>query len=467
MRPRSASSSSKWRTRFPLPLFILTFLTLIVFRIVQPILSPSHDDSLQITLHSTNFLYKVTTYYNIDAKRCAFIQCGPEIAHRHIHATTCDIVFVGILKSKTNVSLSHCIIDYVHSQWESLSRRYNHGFMYVSDNAVLRIPTRELPLDANAIHLSVAQNNIDLSTSWLSVWPSNTTRAVFRAWYEELLKTPLKLPNREHVSLNRIRNCRSEDIECHPYTSSIAWQCDGTYNPKACLSPSLFQFTWQTFIISISVVTCIMAVATTLSSTIPRVRAIFRLSRDASLKSIPLTPVLILLLLVAMAGEDWVTIVRLVARTVGVNFSHALESQPFSNDADVYRAVAGLRGVHDGYAYIFRDGSSLVRVSGPGVVLVVNIIAILFFFKRLFYGGFFVRCVVATLVVRGGCDIIIAVVGQSKHFSGDDDDDEGNEYIRRRSELSAVNMGRSRGRTFVLSRENSSSTPSVGAGKGQ
>lgn len=465
MRPSPLSSSEKWRARVPLPLLVFTTAALVVVRVVRPIMSSTHDDSLQLTIHSPNFMYKVTTYHNNDANRCAFIRCGLEIAPRYLHHTTCDLVFVSVMKTKKNASSSYCIVDYVHSQWESLSRRYNHGFTYLSDSTVLRVPARELPLDANAVHMSTMPNNLDLSTSWLSAWPSNATRAVFRDWYDDIPKVSPKTRSREYVSLNRVRNCSSADVECHLHMSSIAWQCDGSHNKRECLSAAPFmEIAWQTVLVAITVVVSVMTVAVTFSSTIPRLRSWLRLSRYAALNSLPVTPTLMFVFIVTLAGEDWVTIVRLIARAVGVSFAHTLDSQPFSSDTDVYRAVPGLRGVHDGYAYLFRDGGSMVRVGGPGVTLVVNLVSIVLFFKRVVYDGFLVRCVTAMMLVRMGCDAIIAVVGRSKLFAGSEEDDE-EEYLSGRGELSTMQLGRSRGRSFVLTRE-SASKSEMGLTKG-
>lgn len=455
----------KWRARVPVPLLLFTSLALVVVRVVRPIMSPTHDDSLQLTVHSPNFSYKVTTYYNNDANRCAFIRCGLETAHRYLHYTTCDLVFVSITKTKKNASSTYCVVDYIHSQWDSISRRYNNGFMFVSDMTVLGVPTRELPLDSNAVHLSTAPNNLDLSTSWLSVWPSNKTRAVFRDWFNDLPKVSPKTLHREHVSLNRVRNCRSSDIECHLHASSITWECGGSYNVRECLSPPFAELVWETVIVAITIVVSVMSVAVTFSSTVPRIRGWLRLARYAALNSLPVTPTLIFIFILALAGEDWVTIVRLVARAIGVNFAHTLDSEPFSTDADVYRAVPGLRGVHDGYAYLFRDGGSLVRVAGPGVSLVVNGVSLVLFFKRLLYKAFLVRCVTALILVRMGCDAIIAVIGRSKWFNTPNEDDE-EEYVTRRSELSSIQLGKSRGRSFVLSRD-STSKSERGSSKGQ
>lgn len=451
-----------------MPLLIITLLALIVIRVVRPIMSPTHDDSLQLSVRSPNFTYKVTTYYNNDANRCAFIRCGLEIAQRYLHHTTCDLVFVSVMKTKKNASSTYCVVDYIHSQWESISRRYNHGFMFVSDLTVLGVPTRELPFDSNAVHLSTSPNNLDLSTAWLSVWPSNTTRAVFRDWFDDLPKVSPKIPHRERISLNRVRNCSSSDIECHLHTSSIAWQCDASYNVRECLLPPFTELAWQTVLIAITIVVTAMSVAVTFSATIPRVRSWLRLPRYAALNSLPMTPTLIFVFIVTLAGEDWVTIVRLVARAVGVSFAHTLDSEPFSTDTDVYRAVPGLRGVHDGYAYLFRDGGSMVRVGGPGVSLVVSLVSIVLFFKRLFYKAFLVRCVTALMLVRMGCDAIISVVGQSKLFSkrNEEEEDEEEEYVTKRSELSSIQLGKSRGRSFVLSRDNASKS-GVGSSKAQ
>lgn len=434
-------------------------MLLTAVNVLSPVILPTHEPSLKLTVQSPHFTYKVTTYRNNYNNRCALLRCGAETIKRFEHHTACDLVFMQVMTSSTNRSARLCPVDYIYSQWDTLSRTYNEGFVFLSDSIALSISPSILPLDPDAVHFSGARNHFDLSAAWLSVWPSNNTRMVFQAWNNAIKHIPPRHDAPEYASLNRARSCRAPDIVCHSRASAIAWQCDTSHRQdRSCLSKPYVHGILSTLLTAFGLVLITICLLTTLGTVLPRFHVSSRLQREAFV-SLPMIPTLFVIMIVVLAGEHWIVIVRTFARLVGVKFTHALETAHLS-DADMYRAVPDLRGIYIRYSYIFRDGNDMVRVSGPWVSVVVNLTAMVLFIKRVLYDGLLVCCLFWIIAVRLMCDAILAVAGRSKRHSVGVEDDE---YLHRRSEIPATVQARTRARTFLSVRERDS----IGDGDGK
>lgn len=140
----------------------------------------------------------------------------------------------------------------------------------------------------------------------------------------------------------------------------------------SCLLPSVWKKAARLVLLAVGITFSAVTIAATLSMAIRQLRRFWRERREAIVRKENLSSGLFVLLIVTLAAEHWTTIARLMSNVVGVRYVHLLDAAPLHERADVYRAVAGLRGVYTGYAYVFRDGVDMVSVSGPGVSLVVN-----------------------------------------------------------------------------------------------
>lgn len=434
---------------FPKLLFVFVFLLLVLFKSIPPLIFPSHERSLQLTVKSPNFTYKVTTFRNNKNNRCALLRCGPETFSRFSPESDCDIVFLEISSSPGKRSARLCPVDYIHSQWDSLSRTYNEGFLFVDDSAVLSVAAEKLPLDPSSVHFASARNHFDISVAWFSVWPSNATQAVFQAWNSAVKQTTVQHDAPEYVSLNRARTCHSPDITCHPRSSSIAWQCDNARRQTICTKTNRANRAITTVFITLILIFILAIVLATLAEIIPRLRPFLRTQRlDFNLSSVPLVPMLCAVLIIMLAGEHWVVIVRIIARAFGATFVHKLQPAHLTT-ADIYRAVPDLRGMYTGYSYIYRDGNDMVRISGPWISAVVNLVSLVLFVRRIFFNGLLVTCLFWTIIVRLTCSAMLIVAGRSKQNSLAVEDDE---YVTRRSEIPSSVLPRECGRAFVPSR---------------
>ena len=104
---------------------------------------------------------------------------------------------------------------------------------------------------------------------------------------------------------------------------------------------------------------------------------------------------------VTFAGMEMADMAWLLARVAGVRYGVLHETMSIT-EGDVYR-VGGLRGRYEGYAYVWSDGESVVRVSGPGVGLVVVGVAIGLFLKRALLDGLLLRVIVGVICVFYAC----------------------------------------------------------------
>lgn len=447
MRPTASSG-------FPTPLYFCVLLVIILINVLPSFLSPTHEESLNLIIHSQNFAYKVSTYRNTLGNRCALIRCGAEYGKRLYHDSSCDIIFAEITHTKRNHSSRFCPVDYVHSQWETLSRTYNQGFTYVSDQVKLSVSPNDLPLDSKAVHFAYARNSLDISLSWFSVWPSNATRTVFRDWHRNIDGKSVKNAP-EVITLNHARTCRAADVVCHSRSSTIGWQCDSARDYHSCMSSSLVYRAMRIGITALAVVIVLTMIVAMFVRLIPRLRGVLGTFRDSDRMTLKPVPVLCAALLTALAGEHWVVIVQILSRVVGVSFRHDLRTDLATASAEVYRAIPELQGLYNGYAYVFRDSNEAVRISGPGVSIVVALTSFVLFIKRTLFNGLLVRCLYAILVIRLSCDAIMAVVGRKKLDTERDEDD----YIIRRSEIpNMITSTKDRGRTFLTPKDRNSLT---------
>lgn len=437
------------RSKLPTPLYVCVVVMLTLVNVWPSFFNTSHDDLLQLTVQSPDFSYKVSTYRNSFGNRCALIRCGSEYAKRLYHESSCDILFTEIIHSKQNRSSRLCLIDYIDTQWETLSRTYNHGFTYISDRVKLGVVPDDLPLDSKAVHFAHSRNNLDISIDWLSVWPSNKTRAVIRDWHRASIEKGVK--GAELEAINHVRNCRAPDVVCHSRASTISWHCDAVRDQQSCMASSRYFQAAKIGMAALAIVILLHMLLATIVHVVPRLRGMLGGSRNAHDMYIKFTPALCIALVITLAGEHWIEIIRTLARIVGVTYRHDLRADVFSAPVEVYRAVPDLQGLYNGYAYVFRDSNDMVRISGPGISIVVGLTSVVLFIKRLLYNGFLVRCLFAMLVVRVACDAVLVVAGRNKSNHDDDED----EYVRLRSEIpTLLNPSRERNRSFVSDRKN-------------
>lgn len=450
------------RITFPRTLFVFIVFLLVLYTVLPQFIQPVHDEPLIVTVQTYHFTYRVSTYTNNLSKRCALIRCGPEYANRLYHHSTCDVIFAEVLQANHNASFRLCPIDYINTQWKALSRSYNEGFFYISDDVKLDMPPTDLPTDPKSVHFSMSRNDDDIAVTWIAVKPTHIVRPLFQEWHDVIDNKNITVRRHSSIeiaTLNFARSCRSPDVVCHSRSTSIAWQCDSTRNEIACLAPEYPITVIHLAGTALVIVIVLSTIVTTMGQVIPRVRGAFGTPLNAHMVPLKFIHILVVVLVMAMAGENWTFMVKTFARAFGASYKHDLQHEAFTVPAEVYRAIPDLRGLYSGYAYIFSDNEQTVRITGPSVSLVVWATSVMLFMKRVLYGGLLVKGVAAVLMVRAGCDAILMVGGIGKTESSIEDD----EYIQFRSDLpgeikkmSSLSSSRERGsRTFLQSRDRS------------
>lgn len=424
------------RITFPRGLFIAVTIVLTLFTVLPQFLRPTHDDAFTRSLQTHLFTYRVSTYTNTHGKRCALLRCGSEYADRLYHDSTCDIIFADIAQAHTNESFRLCPVDFIHTQWKAISRTYNDGIFFITNDVKLRLEPTQLPLDPQAVHFAAAKNTRDISITWIAIKPSSISRGLFEQWYNSIANKNItnnpaqKLPP-DLATLNHVRNCHSSDVVCHSRATSIAWQCDAVRNEMACMMPSYPVRIFQLLFVSLAIVIIISTIVLMVSKVIPRAQGFLGTPLNAHLVSLKFTHVLIAILLIGLAGEDWVSIVKSLSRVLGVACNHELNHEVFAQPGDVFRAVSELRGLHSGYSYVFSDNEQTIRLTGPAVPLVVAATSVMLFVKRIVFNGLLVNAVAVILLFRVGCDVILRVTGFDKSEATIEDD----EYIQHKFDI--------------------------------
>lgn len=398
---------------------------------------PTHEEPFNRSLQTDLFTYRVSTYSNTLENRCALIRCGSEYADRLHHHSTCDIIFVDIAQSNTNASFRLCPVDFIHTQWNSISRTYNQGIFFITNDVKLRMSPTDLPLDHKAVHFSAAKNTREISITWIAIKPTRLVRPLFEEWYKAISNKNITEGDPTHrlppdlATLNHVRSCHSPDVVCHSRSASISWQCDSVRNEMACMMPSYPVQALKLLFVSMTIVIIISTFVLMVSKVVPRVQGFLGTPLNAHLVSLKFTHILVAVLIIAVAGEDWVSIVKSFARVFGVSCKHELQHEVFTAPGEVYRAVSELRGLYNGYSYVFSDNEQTMRLTGPGVSLVVGATSIMLFVKRILFNGLLVNSVGAILLVRLGCDVILKVTGLDKSEATIEDD----EYIQHKLDL--------------------------------
>lgn len=445
------------RITFPWTLFIFILLILTLIELLPKVIERHHDEPHDLVKQTHHFTYKVSTFTNIHNKRCALIRCGHQYANRLFHDSRCDIVFVEVLEANHNKSFNYCAIDYIHTQWDSLSRTYNDGFYYLANDVQLRLELDDLPLEEKAVHFSTTENDQHVSTAWFSVKPSHMVRRLFGDWYNSMNNpnvSTIRDMQPGMIALNHARTCRSPDVVCHTRVAVIAWQCNSVRNVMNCMSPSYSMIAIKLIITALTIVITFSTVIIMISKSLPRLRGLFGTPLNAHLVPIKLTHMLAFTCVCMFIGEDWIFIVKSLARICGVAFKHDLHLETFNAPADVFRAIPDLRGLYSGYAYVFRDNVQMVRITGPTVSIVVGLTSVVLYLKRVLYEGVLLKSLVTIATVRLACEVIVNVTGVGKVEATAEED----EYFKFRSDIpSEVNTpGLSkdrRSRSFIVGRD--------------
>lgn len=428
-------------------LALLVFFSLTLFHYIPPKILPPHEPSLVRTIVISNSTFKVSTLRNRRSNRCAVIYCTPPSILASLEEPSCDLIFLE-MQASPKVSPRLCPILYINSQWDAVSTTYNHGFVYTSKHVALRHRTPQLPLDSHAVHFPVARNNLDIAPLWFSVWPSNATKLVFTAWAREAAFAKPDAPAPEHASLNRARSCHAPDVVCHPRRASLAWTCDGSRESSKCQITSSWVIAARMAVISMTVVFSLAILLAGAARAAARLRVLTSaLSAPVSMRP---TVALLAVGLIALVGEDWPVIVQVLARIFSVSFKQKLDTSHVLT-GDLYRAVPELRGVYEGYSYVYRDGNFAVWISGPGVSMVVGLSSVILFLKRVLFNGLLVKCVFWILVIKSLTTVVCMVAVHGKKDVGEEED----EYYRRRTDFAQLQRPRQKSRSFLLPRGSS------------
>lgn len=464
--PRSAGGRLRHRLVMPTkrapsavrPALTLLSVTLTFFTLQTASFRRTHDEPLNLTSKSANFNYAVATHRNAHGNRCALLRCGPAGLPRSLLTTSCDRVEVTVKSSRANLSTRFCVVDYLHSHWDSLSRTYNEGLQFVASTVTLRHDTIHLPTEGAAMHVTLARNFHDISPSWLSFFPSNATRAVVRAWHRAIPAVPRTAPAPEQAALNRARNCRAADVVCHPRASAIRAHCDGLPRQTAAVcARGASRATWIAALLhALTLLGIVGVVADSLRGVVSRrrARALATLVGSGNISSIHARVVVFLLTtLILLAGVPrWPELVQTIARPFSVSTKHRLDPHHLPEATEFYGAVPDLRGRYEGYAYLMSDGSDRVRIAGPGTGAVVWIVGVALAAREAMEDGLIVRCLLLFGMAQVACTAFVGIAGASGKRRPEDD-----EYADRKSEEAFFKKGKERPRSFMMMRDRTGS----------
>lgn len=410
-----------------------------------------HDEALELRSSTSLFSYTISTARNIAGNRCAVLRCMSAADAPPLPRTSCDVVTLTI-KPVKSASTRLCIVDYVSTHWDALSRTYNDGLFYVSPTVALRHDPAQLPLTGKAVHFPLARDSRDISPAWFSVFPSNVSASVFKAWAKATTNLPKHAAPPEHVSLNRARNCRNKDVECHPRDTAIAQACDGLPGKKECATERRPGWVVAA-VVALAVMVAVHQLVDAAAGFISRRRlAALRALTGGNVGAARREALVIFMLLlggiVLLAGlPRWPDVVRTVARPLAVSVRHRLQNVHVEDPMDAFAGAADLRGRWEGYAYIMADGTDWVRISGPGVGMVVVVVGWVMQVREAVGAGLLVRCVMMIVAVRVLC-LVVKVVGSVSERRLDEDD----EYVDRR-EAGMFRRSKDRSRSFLSQRD--------------
>lgn len=289
----------------------------------------------------------------------------------------------------------------------------------MSNDIALHEKWEDVVSDAKHVHFLHALDHTSLSAQYFSLLPSNNTRNVLSKWHNAA--THAKTEDGQDVaSLNSIRTCKAGDVICQPraltrFTCSPArMRCDAV---------------WGVVMIRVYAVVLTFIICISYMSTLRRRFSFMRVPNGNAL-------LLCLCFLLAICMGRWTQIVSNICTVIGVHKRHT-----FTKDisvGDTYFSSPDLTGTWDKFAYVYADGVERIRISGPGVSLVVICVKVVLFVGRGLGDGYMVRCLFWGCVVR----MVVSIVGRLNAFG------EREEYVE-------VGAGRkeSKGRSFGLPRD--------------
>eukprot|EP00177_Eucheuma_denticulatum_P005466 GFKZ01009930.1.p1 GENE.GFKZ01009930.1~~GFKZ01009930.1.p1 ORF type:complete len:455 (-),score=56.41 GFKZ01009930.1:976-2292(-) len=428
------------------PLFLLLLLTFLLRNL--PTFTPKHDEPFTLTFRTPTATFHTATSRNPFQSRCVLLHCStapPPL-------TKCD--YLQLTQFNTTRSPRLCVLDYLAANWDSLSRTYNDGVFHVSSTLHLQHPPHHLPTHSKKLHVPFARLPPDISPVWFALIPSNTTRKLIREWAAAANKLPAKSQAPEQTALNRIRDCRSPDIMCHPRSASIKLSCDGLDYAQQCAMRDPNAPWLRAFLKAVTLMAALRMSVQALERILARKRLKTITVWTALDVSVPVKVAVVAVasgfaMIMLLLMLKWSTMLQVLGRLIVVKVVRRLDVARVDG-----RAFGGeLRGAWDKYAFILADGAERVVVSGPGAGFVVWLFEIVRWVQVAVEDGLLLWCFVALILVRAAMEAIAIVAGvRGKKRVVEEEYADSREY--------AMYRRREKGRSFVLAKERGRIPPS-------
>lgn len=271
---------------------------------------------------------------------------------------------------------------------------YNEGIGYLNDSAAAEVDVHFLSI--HTVHtLSSGLHGVDPTFWWLV--PNNKTKKLATNW--------LSMSKNAHVSvgINKIgcsgdgQDAKKTAVTCH-HSSLIRYNCANSHNIHACMSPFGLRFAY----IQIWVMAIYICLARVLASSLAK--------RTTRIRSIGLGYVWLLILIITIVLSDWTSTAHLLCNALAIRYTSQPSPAIFEH-GDVIRAIPGLIGRYERYAYILRDGKTEIRMAGIGVSTVAAFVHTVLFVKRCLTSGVLIRVLTIIVFVYAGCAAVEAISG--------------------------------------------------------